>query len=62
MIRCAYEIIDEAQIKDIMEGREPRPPEDWDDSIEDPKQPNDGPIATEADEVTGGIGGTAQEH
>ena len=57
-----YEIIDEAQIKDIMEGREPRPPEDWDDSIEDPKQPNDGPIATEADEVTGGIGGTAQEH
>ncbi|MBT5862339.1 MAG: AAA family ATPase, partial [Gammaproteobacteria bacterium] len=57
-----YEIIDEAQIKDIMEGREPRPPEDWGDSIEDPKQPNDGPIATEADEVTGGIGGTAQEH
>ena len=45
-----------------MEGREPRPPEDWDDSIEDPKQPNDGPIAAEADEVTGGIGGTAQEH
>ena len=57
-----YEIIGEVQIKDIMEGREPRPPEDWDDSIEDPKQPNDGPIAAEADEVTGGIGGTAQEH
>jgi len=57
-----YEIIGEVQIKDIMEGREPRPPEDWDDSIEDPKQPNDEPIAAEADEVTGGIGGTAQEH
>jgi cell division protease FtsH len=57
-----YEIIGEVQIKDIMEGREPRPPEDWDDSIEDPKQPNDGPIAAEADEMTGGIGGTAQEH
>ena len=57
-----YEIIGEVQIKDIMEGREPRPPEDWDDSIEGPKQPNDGPIAAEADEVTGGIGGTAQEH
>jgi cell division protease FtsH len=56
-----YEIIGEVQIKDIMEGREPRPPEDWDDSIEDPKQPNDGPIAAEADEVTGGIGGTVQE-
>ena len=57
-----YEIIGEVQIKDIMEGREPRPPEDWDDSIEDPKQPDDGPTAAEADEVTGGIGGTAQEH
>jgi cell division protease FtsH len=57
-----YEIIGEVQIKDIMEGREPRPPEDWDDSIEGPKQPNDGPITAEADEVTGGIGGTAQEH
>ncbi|MDE0790204.1 MAG: ATP-dependent zinc metalloprotease FtsH [Woeseiaceae bacterium] len=56
-----YEIIGEVQIKDIMEGREPRPPEDWDDSIEDPKQPDDGPIAAEADEVTGGIGGTVQE-
>ncbi len=27
-----YETIDEQQIKDIMEGREPRPPQDWDDS------------------------------
>ena len=27
-----YETIDEEQIKDIMEGREPQPPEDWDDS------------------------------
>lgn len=27
-----YETIDEAQIKDIMAGREPRPPEDWDDT------------------------------
>jgi len=27
-----YETIDEHQIKDIMAGREPRPPEDWDDS------------------------------
>ena len=26
-----YETIDESQIKDIMEGREPRPPEDWED-------------------------------
>jgi cell division protease FtsH len=27
-----YETITEEQIRDIMEGREPRPPEDWDDS------------------------------
>lgn len=27
-----YETIDAAQLKDIMEGREPRPPEGWDDS------------------------------
>jgi cell division protease FtsH len=27
-----YETIDEEQIKDIMEGREPRPPRDWDDT------------------------------
>jgi cell division protease FtsH len=26
-----YETIDDGQIKDIMEGREPRPPEDWED-------------------------------
>jgi cell division protease FtsH len=27
-----YETIDEEQIRDIMEGREPRPPRDWDDT------------------------------
>jgi cell division protease FtsH len=27
-----YETIDTEQIKDIMEGREPRPPEGWTDS------------------------------
>ena len=57
-----YETLGEVQIKDIMEGREPQPPEDWDDSTEDPKQPDDGPVAAESDEVTGNIGGTAQEH
>ena len=37
-----YETIGDDQIKDIMEGREPRPPEDWDDSI-DPTVPMTGP-------------------
>jgi cell division protease FtsH len=27
-----YETIDEGQIKDIMDGRDPKPPADWDDS------------------------------
>ena len=27
-----YETIDETQIKDIMEGRDPKPPEGWDDT------------------------------
>jgi cell division protease FtsH len=27
-----YETIDESQIKDIMAGNEPKPPQDWDDT------------------------------
>jgi len=43
-----YEIIDEQQIKDIMAGRAPKPPADWDDSVgaPPPKRPEgeaDGP-------------------
>jgi cell division protease FtsH len=54
-----YETIDEKQIKDIMAGREPRPPEDWDDkagtsSREDEPAPKP--------EVGGKIGGPASEH
>jgi cell division protease FtsH len=32
-----YETIDETQIKDIMNGRQPKPPADWDDSVGTPK-------------------------
>lgn len=39
-----YETIDEEQIKDIMEGREPRPPHDWDDTPT-PTNPRGGPPA-----------------
>ena len=54
-----YETIDESQIKDIMAGKEPQPPEDWDDtsqskSDEEPKEPKT--------ETTGSIGGPASEH
>jgi cell division protease FtsH len=31
-----YETIDEEQLKDIMAGRTPRPPRDWDDSTPAP--------------------------
>ncbi len=36
-----YETIDEQQLKDIMEGRTPRPPTDWDDTLTNkpPKAP-----------------------
>jgi cell division protease FtsH len=55
-----YETIAEKQIKDIMEGREPQPPEDWDDTIE-PKSPDDGSATAESDSL-GTIGGPASEH
>ena len=54
-----YETIDMEQVKDIMEGRVPRPPEGWDDSGDSP------PTSTEkkdkSDKVQP-IGGPASEH
>ncbi|HSN51664.1 MAG TPA: ATP-dependent metalloprotease, partial [Woeseiaceae bacterium] len=54
-----YETIDEKQIRDIMAGREPRPPEDWDDTAGTPDR--DIEPAPQA-EVGGKIGGPASEH
>ena len=54
-----YETINNEQVKDIMEGREPRPPEDWDDS--DDAAPAEGKKAKDSDAV-GPIGGPASEH
>jgi len=53
-----YETIDMEQVTDIMEGREPRPPADWDDSDDSPpvKKKDD-----KSDTVTP-IGGPASEH
>jgi cell division protease FtsH len=54
-----YETIGEKQIKDIMEGREPRPPEDWDDTADSDKDTG----APKAEiEPKGTIGGPASEH
>lgn len=51
-----YETIDMEQVKDIMEGRDPRPPEGWDDPDDSPP-----PKKKKKDAVTP-IGGPASEH
>lgn len=57
-----YETIDDVQVKDIMEGRAPRPPADWEESSQ-PKSPDDGPAtATATHDVGGKIGELAEEH
>lgn len=54
-----YETIDQEQVKDIMEGREPRPPADWNDSDDAPKAKNS--ASDESDSISP-IGGPASEH
>jgi cell division protease FtsH len=51
-----YETIDEQQLKDIMEGRTPRPPSDWDETLTNkpPKTPSEGGAP--------GIGSPAGQH
>jgi cell division protease FtsH len=57
-----YETIGESQIKDIMEGRVPQPPEDWDDTIEPQMPGGDDGSATAESGAKGTIGGPASEH
>ena len=54
-----YETIDMEQVKDIMEGREPRPPEGWDDSGDSSARPEK--KKGKPDNVQP-IGGPASEH
>jgi len=53
-----YETIDEGQIKDIMAGRDPQPPEDWQDTGSAPP----GRPASDAAGAEAGIGGPASQH
>ena len=53
-----YETIDEGQIKDIMDGRKPRPPKDW----EDTGTPTGGAPATEPVPVGPTVGPPASQH
>ncbi len=55
-----YETIDSTQIKEIMEGREPQPPEGWDDTGDTP--PPSKRKKRDSDDATGTIGGPASEH
>lgn len=52
-----YETINADQIDDIMEGKKPRPPEDWEDD-----EPGGTAVADASDEDTGPIGGPASLH
>jgi cell division protease FtsH len=55
-----YETIDEEQISDIMAGREPRPPEDWDDS--EPDEADEVESEAEKPKTKPPLGGPAGEH
>ncbi|NNE05073.1 MAG: ATP-dependent zinc metalloprotease FtsH [Xanthomonadales bacterium] len=59
-----YETINSAQIDQIMEGKEPDPPEGWGDSDEDGKPEAKAGAADEGDgeESTAPIGGPASQH
>src|SRR5690606_33250642 len=56
-----YETIDELQIRDIMDGRQPRPPQDWDE----PSEPGDAvrpDVAAEDSPGQAPLGGPASQH
>jgi cell division protease FtsH len=55
-----YETIDEQQIKDIMEGRDPKPPADWDEPSEPGKLVQRGGVADEKGATP--LGGPAGQH
>lgn len=52
-----YETIDGVQIDDIMDGRDPRPPEGWNDSDGDVREVRD-----DKDELDGNLGEPAGQH
>jgi cell division protease FtsH len=54
-----YETIDESQLKDIMEGRDPKPPADWDET---PTSPSGGGKARDRDKPEAPIGKPANQH
>ena len=60
-----YETIDASQIDQIMEGKIPDPPEDWDDSGSDGGKKDKNDSASDSSASSGdspSIGGTAEQH
>ncbi len=59
-----YETIDRNQIDDIMAGRPPRPPKDWDSPDDSPLQPKAGDESSSSSrsQPNGSVGGPAGEH
>jgi cell division protease FtsH len=60
-----YETIDASQIDQIMEGKVPDPPEDWDDSGSDGGKKDKNDSASDSSESPGdspSLGGTAEQH
>jgi len=59
-----YETIDRDQIDDIMNGKTPRPPEDWDDDIHNQPKADMGDSSKPSDDkkADGSIGGPAGTH
>jgi len=57
-----FETINEEQISDIMSGREPRPPEDWDEPSEPGKPVRAETTSGESKPGTSPLGGPAGQH
>jgi cell division protease FtsH len=57
-----YETIDSSQISDVMAGRPPRPPADWDDSEPKAGTPAAAPAPAAELRPDGKIGGPAPQH
>lgn len=57
-----YETIDRHQIKDIMEGKEPQPPEGWTSPSDDDDLISKGTSGSASKKTEGPIGGPAGEH
>ncbi len=57
-----YETIDQKQLADVMEGREPRPPEGWGSSGSSNSGSSDPEPKSEPEDKSSGVGGPAELH